>query len=50
MRSFTASGASAREDLFVTSKVWNTDQGYDSTLQAFDASLARLGWITWICT
>ena len=43
VRSFTASGTSTREDLFLTSKVWNTDQGYDSTLRAFDASLARLG-------
>lgn len=33
----------AREDLFVTTKLWNSDQGYDSTLQAFDDSLARLG-------
>ncbi len=33
----------AREDLFVTSKLWNSDQGYDSTIQAFDASLERLG-------
>ncbi|PZG19707.1 aldo/keto reductase [Nonomuraea aridisoli] len=32
-----------REELFVTTKVWNTDQGYDSTLKAFDASLAKLG-------
>lgn len=32
-----------REDIFVTSKVWNSDQGYDSTLKAFDASLERLG-------
>ncbi|USK70937.1 aldo/keto reductase [Peribacillus asahii] len=32
-----------REDIFVTSKVWNTDQGYESTLAAFDASLKRLG-------
>lgn len=32
-----------REDLFVTTKVWNSDQGYDSTLRAFDASLERLG-------
>lgn len=31
-----------REDLFLTTKVWNTDQGYDSTLAAFDASLQRL--------
>lgn len=32
-----------REEVFVTSKVWNTDQGYDSTLAAFDASMDRLG-------
>ena len=31
-----------REDLFIVSKVWNSDQGYDSTLKAFDASLKRL--------
>lgn len=28
---------------FVTTKVWNTDQGYEKTIQAFEASLARLG-------
>ncbi|MEO1656025.1 MAG: aldo/keto reductase, partial [Bacteroidota bacterium] len=32
-----------REDIFVTSKVWNSDQGYESTLWAFEASLKRLG-------
>ncbi|MBK5445213.1 MULTISPECIES: aldo/keto reductase [Peribacillus] len=32
-----------REELFITSKVWNTDQGYETTLQAFDDSLKRLG-------
>ncbi|WP_108425179.1 aldo/keto reductase [Flagellimonas amoyensis] len=32
-----------RKDVFLVSKVWNTDQGYDSTLKAFDASLKRLG-------
>ena len=31
-----------RKDVFLVSKVWNTDQGYDSTLRAFDASLDRL--------
>lgn len=31
-----------RKDVFLVSKVWNTDQGYDSTLKAFDASLNRL--------
>ncbi|MEU0811613.1 aldo/keto reductase [Streptomyces sp. NPDC005970] len=33
----------AREDLFVTTKLWNADQGYDATLKAFDASLDKLG-------
>lgn len=32
-----------REEVFLVSKVWNSDQGYDSTLKAFDDSLARLG-------
>ncbi|MHC0037530.1 aldo/keto reductase [Pseudoneobacillus sp. C159] len=32
-----------REELFITTKVWNSDQGYDSTLQAFETSLAKLG-------
>ncbi|MEO2205886.1 aldo/keto reductase [Paenibacillus pabuli] len=32
----------AREDLFITTKVWNSDQGYESTLAAFEASMERL--------
>jgi 2,5-diketo-D-gluconate reductase A len=32
-----------RDELFITTKVWNNDQGYDSTLKAFDASMAKLG-------
>jgi 2,5-diketo-D-gluconate reductase A len=32
-----------REELFVTTKVWNDDHGYDETLRAFDASLNLLG-------
>ncbi|QHW32348.1 aldo/keto reductase [Paenibacillus rhizovicinus] len=32
-----------REELFVTSKVWNADQGYDSTLAAYETSLSKLG-------
>lgn len=32
-----------REDLFITTKVWNSDQGYENTLRAFDESLERLG-------
>lgn len=33
----------AREDLFVTSKVWNADLGYESTLAAYQTSLDKLG-------
>lgn len=32
-----------RENLFVTSKVWNTERGYDKTLKAFDKTLSDLG-------
>jgi diketogulonate reductase-like aldo/keto reductase len=32
-----------REELFVTTKVWNDEQGRDAALRAFDASLERLG-------
>jgi diketogulonate reductase-like aldo/keto reductase len=32
-----------REQVFVTTKLWKTDHGYDSTLRAFDASLQDLG-------
>ena len=32
-----------REELFVTTKVWNDDQGFDKALAAFDASMKRLG-------
>lgn len=35
--------ALTREDIFVTTKVWNDDQGYDATLRAFDTSIANLG-------
>ncbi|MFF4507954.1 aldo/keto reductase [Streptomyces sp. NPDC001401] len=38
-----ASSGIARQELFVTTKLWNADQGYDATLRAFDASLAKLG-------
>jgi diketogulonate reductase-like aldo/keto reductase len=31
-----------REQIFVTSKLWNNDHGYDKALQAYDASLKRL--------
>ncbi|GGI18284.1 aldo/keto reductase [Gottfriedia solisilvae] len=33
----------SREDLFITSKVWNADLGYQSTLDAFELSLKKLG-------
>jgi diketogulonate reductase-like aldo/keto reductase len=33
-----------REDIFVTTKVWITDYGYDQTLHAFDRSLRKLGF------
>ena len=32
-----------RDDVFVTTKVWNTDHGYDQTLRAFDKSTGLLG-------
>ncbi|KGM44967.1 aldo/keto reductase [Neobacillus niacini] len=32
-----------REELFITSKVWNSDLGYESTLKAYENSLAKLG-------
>ncbi|MFJ8356720.1 aldo/keto reductase [Bacillus paramycoides] len=32
-----------REELFITSKVWNSDQGYELTLQAFETTLEKLG-------
>ncbi|WP_067726207.1 aldo/keto reductase [Oceanobacillus damuensis] len=33
----------SREEIFITSKVWNEEQGYESTLKAFDRSLEKLG-------
>jgi 2,5-diketo-D-gluconate reductase A len=38
-----ASSGLPRDELFVTTKLWNRDHGHDSTLRAFDASLDRLG-------
>lgn len=32
-----------RGDIFLTTKLWNSEQGFDSTLKAFDASVAKLG-------
>lgn len=33
----------AREDIFITSKLWNTDRGYDATMAAFEKTMERLG-------
>ncbi|RBM15601.1 oxidoreductase [Prauserella sp. PE36] len=33
----------SREELFITTKLWNSDQGYEETLRAFDNSLRELG-------
>lgn len=41
-RAIAGSGV-PREEIFVTTKLWNSDQGFDSALKAFDESLARLG-------
>ncbi|MFS0786628.1 aldo/keto reductase [Shouchella sp. 1P09AA] len=38
-----AASSVPREELFITTKVWNADQGYDSTINAFEQSLERLG-------
>jgi len=32
-----------REEVFITTKLWNVDQGFDSALKAFDHSVSRLG-------
>ena len=32
-----------REELFITTKVWNSEQGYENTLKAFEDSMERLG-------
>ena len=41
--SAVAESGIARDELFITTKCWNSDQGYDSALAAFDASVQRLG-------
>lgn len=41
-RAIAASGV-PRSELFLTSKVWNDEQGFDATLAAFERSLTRLG-------
>lgn len=41
-RAIASSGLSA-EEIFITTKLWNADQGYESTLAAFQESMDRLG-------
>jgi 2,5-diketo-D-gluconate reductase A len=41
-RAVAASGL-ARDDVYLVTKLWNSEQGYDSTLAAFDTSMAKLG-------
>ncbi|MHA7155072.1 aldo/keto reductase [Arthrobacter sp. TMN-50] len=43
VRDAVAAGWLERDDVFVTTKVWNDHHGYDSTLRAFDASQKELG-------
>ena len=38
-----ANSGVAREDIFLTTKLWNSDQGYESAFEAFEASLEKLG-------
>lgn len=33
----------SREEIFITTKVWKSDQGYDNTIEAFNKSLKKLG-------
>ena len=40
-RALKAAGV-PREDVFLVTKLWNSEQGYDKTLAAFDASMKRL--------
>lgn len=32
-----------RDELFITTKIWNAEQGYDTTLKSFDVSMSKLG-------
>ncbi|WP_400159800.1 aldo/keto reductase [Arthrobacter sp. BPSS-3] len=38
-----ASSGLKPEEIFITTKLWNSDQGYESTLKAFEESMERLG-------
>lgn len=43
IREGIAEAGISREDLFITSKVWNSDLGFESAIQAYEASLQKLG-------
>jgi len=43
VRELIEEGIVTRDELFITSKVWNADLGYEETLAAYEQSLARLG-------
>jgi methylglyoxal/glyoxal reductase len=43
LRRAFAAGLTQREDVFVTTKLWNSDHGYDEAMRAFDTSHRRLG-------
>ncbi|MET3546574.1 diketogulonate reductase-like aldo/keto reductase [Paenibacillus favisporus] len=43
IREALADNGLKREDLFITSKVWNADLGYESTIAAYETSLNKLG-------
>ena len=43
VRAVTSAGGAAREDIFVTTKLWNSDQGRHAARAAFEASMDRLG-------
>lgn len=36
-------GGIKRDELYITTKIWNSEQGYDSTLKSFDVSMNKLG-------
>ncbi|AGX02507.1 oxidoreductase, aldo/keto reductase family protein [Bacillus sp. NRRL B-14911] len=43
IREGIAEAGISREDLFITSKVWNSDLGFESAIQAYETSLQKLG-------
>lgn len=43
IRDFIATGAAKREDIFVTSKVWKTEAGYEKTKAAFERTMEAIG-------